>query len=123
MGFDYLGVRNSVVDPAISFFGKRAGDAFLLLPGLKTGSDYSPERAEDTPIQVDALQTSFKKATNNGTLIKKTDVLFMVSTKNVALDPTLADKINVDGTLYQIVRIDPLRTGPTIMYWYVHARK
>jgi hypothetical protein len=123
MGFDYEGIRDTVVEPGISFFGKRVGDAFFILPGLKTGPEYKPERAAPTNAPVDAIQTAFKKDTNRGTLIEKTDVLFMVSTKNLALDPTLADEIQVEGTRYQIVRIDPLRTGPTIMYWYVHARK
>jgi hypothetical protein len=123
MGFDYSGLRDSVVEPSISFFGKTAGDAYLILPGLDTGPAYKPERGTPTNVTVDAVQTSFKKDTNRGTLVEKTDVLFIVSTKNVTADPTLADKIHVEGIQYEVVRVDPLRTGPTTMFWYIHARK
>jgi hypothetical protein len=72
---------------------------------------------------VTLVQTMFKKADNNGTLVEADDVLFLTSTEGVTIDPALANRLAVDSVTYQVVRIDPLFPGPVVMLWKIHARK
>lgn len=121
MAFDYADLRDNTVIPAIEEYGK---DGELSVNTPPTGAEpYESQIGEPVLHPVRVLQTSFKKSTNNGTLIVKGDVLYMVSTKGVTIDPSLANRIIVGGVTYQVVRIDPLETGPVILFWYIHARK
>jgi len=123
MAFDYTGLKLGVVEPLIADFGKILGDAWLISPGVKTGPAYDPQTATSATVPVDVVQTRFTKDNNNGTLVEKDDVLFLVSTKGVTIDPILVNQIHVDGVTYEVIRVDPLRPGPIIMLWKVHARK
>jgi len=49
--------------------------------------------------------------------------MFLTSTEGVTVDPELADRIKVNSITYQVVRIDPLYPGDTILFWKIHARK
>jgi len=120
MAFDYTALNTGTVQPLIDEFGK---DGELAVNSAFTGAPYDSKLAGETLHDVRLVQTVFKRADNNGTLVGETDVLYLVSTQGVAINPQLADRIIVDGVTYQVVRIDPLKPGPVIMLWKVHARK
>jgi len=120
MAFDYTAMRLETVEPLINEFGK---DGQLSVNVALTGAPYDSQLDDETLHPVRLVQTRFKKADNRGTLVEAGDVLYLVSTQGVAIDPQLADRIIVDGVTYQVVRIDPLVPGPVIMFWYIHARK
>ena len=121
MAFDYTGMRLETVEPLINEFGK---DGQLAVNVPATGADpYDSQLDGETLHPVRLVQTRFKKADNNGTLVEVGDVLYLVSTQGVTIEPAMANRIIVAGVTYQVVRIDPLAPGPVTMFWYVHARK
>jgi hypothetical protein len=120
MQFDYEKLKVGTVERLIEKFGK---SGTLRLPGVQTNTDYNPEPADSIEQPVKVIQTHFKKEDNNGTLVQETDVMFLISTAGVTTDPKMADGLSVEGTLYGVVRIDPLAPGPVVMLWKVHARK
>lgn len=120
MGFDYIGMRDTVAEPLIARFGDVG---YFSLPGETIGEDYESDLNNDSECRVAYVRTQFKKSENSGTLVEKNDVMFLVSTEGVNFDPELADRFTADCVEYQIVRIDPLQPGPVVMLWKVHARK
>ena len=121
MAFDYPTIRDEVVIPQLADKGK-PGQISANLPA--TGAEpYESQIDGESLHDVTVLQKQFQKADNRGTLVEMGDVLYLVSTDGVTIDPALADRIIVAGITYQIVRIDPLVPGPTVMLWEIHARK
>jgi len=120
VAFDYIGLRDSAVAPAIVEFGD---DGFFLLPGESVGEDYESRLDSDVECPLKCVRTKFTKAENNGTLVEKNDLMYLVSTAGVSFDPELVNRFVTDCTEYQIVRIDPLKPGPVVMLWKVHVRK
>lgn len=120
MAFDYTALNVETVQPLIDEFGDD-GQLAVNVPG--TGEPYESDLDGEVLHPTRQVRTVFKKADNNGTLVEKDDVLFLVSTKGVTIDPDLANRMIVDSVTYQVVRIDPLKPGPVIMLWKIHVRK
>ena len=120
MAFDYATLRDQVVEPQLADKGK-PGHISVNVPA--TGAPYDSQIGTPVLHPVTLITKQFTKADNRGTLVEAGDVLYMVSTEGVAINPELADRIIVNGITYQIVRIDPSETGPTVMYWDIHGRK
>lgn len=121
MAFDYAGARDTVAQPLIDEFGK-PGTVMVNDPSTSVGPGES-QLGNETPHAVRLVQAQFKKADNSGTLVETGDVLYLVSTQGVAIDPALANRMVVDGTTYEVIRVDPLQPGDTVMLWKIHARK
>ena len=120
MAFDYATIRDNVVIPQLADKGK---PGWISVNTPPTGAPYDTQIGEPVLHPVTLITKQFKKADNRGTLVEMTDQLFMVSTNGVTIDPALADRLIVAGITYQIIRIDPLQTGPTVMFWDIHVRK
>ena len=120
MGFDYQRIRDNVAEPKLSQFGT---SGYLSMNGSSTGKPWDSQLGNDSQLPITVVRTIFKKSDNQGTLVEKNDVMFLVSTEGVSIDPALADRMTVDNVTYQIIRIDPLKPGPVVMLWKVHARK
>ncbi len=142
MAFDYTELRDDTVEPLLAEFGKsgflyrnapsnvlvdrngapivdRDGNFIVVRDTVPWGSQLDVE----VPYPVTLLQTMFKKSDNSGTLVEVGDVLFLVSTKGVTIDPGLAERIAANDVTYQVIRIDPLQPGSVVMLWKIHARK
>jgi len=119
MTFDYTALRDNTVEPLIAEFGD---DGQIGVNDASTGAPYESQLASETLHPGKFVRTKFTKADNNGTLVEKGDVLFLLSTQGIVINLALAHRIIVDTT-YQVVRIDPLRPGPVTILWKVHARK
>ena len=121
VALNYTRIRNRVVEPRIKKYGKPGQIAVNV---ASTGAEpYESQLDGETLHDGKFLQTKFEKADNQGTLVEKDDVLYLLSTEGVTIDPDLANRVIVGGVTYQIVRIDPLEPGIVTMFWYVHARK
>ena len=120
MAFDYATLRTGTVETLIKEFGDQG---HLLLPGESVGEDWESNLDNDVECPINVVQTAFKKDNNQGTLVEKNDVMFLASTEGVGTDPAMAQQIVVACVKYQVVRIDPLKPGPVIMLWKIHARK
>lgn len=120
MAFDYISLRDDTAEPLIAEFGKPGQ---IAVNDSSSFAPYESQFGSETLHDCTVVQTRFQKADNNGTLVEEGDVLFLVSTDGVTIDPALAHRIVAGGATYQVVRVDPLQPGPTIMLWKVHARK
>lgn len=146
MAFDYTGLRDGTVEPLIAEFGKSGSILVTTPPGeflldrdgnqildrdgnpitvrdVVAAAPYGSQLGFDVAHAVTLVQTRFKKSDNNGTLVEMGDVLFLVSTEGVTIDPSMANRMTVGGVTYQVIRIDPLQPGDVVMLWKVHARK
>lgn len=120
MAFDYAALRTETVEPLIDEFGKAAQ---IAVNDPASGDPWDSDLDAETLHDVTLVQTKFHKSDNQGTLVEVGDVMFLVSTKGVTIDPALADRVIVGGITYQVVRVDPLQPGSTVMLWKIHARK
>jgi len=121
MAFDYSTMRLETVEPLIDEFGK---DGQLAVNVPATGAaPYESQLDGEVLHDIRLVQTRFKKDNNNGTLVEEEDVLYLVSTQGVTIEPAMANRIIVASISYQVVRVDPLAPGPVTMFWYIHARK
>lgn len=120
MAYDYLALRNGSVEPLLAQFGT---SGTLHVNVAATGDPWDSQLGGEDTHPITVVRTKFTQTDNQGTLVEANDVMFLVSTEGVTIDPELAHRITVDGVAYQVVRVDPLRPGPTTMLWKVHARK
>lgn len=123
MTFDYAGLRDRAVQPLIKRFGK-VTTAKLLSPGAPTSGQpaWDPEPGADIEQPVQVVKTNVTIKDTEGTLVEMTDEAYLVSPEGVTVDPELADRIEVDGSVLQIIMIKPLKPGPVTMLWKVFAR-
>lgn len=120
MAFDYASLRDDTVQPLIADFGD---DATLTIPGAPLGEPYGSHLDTLTEYPCKVVRSRFMETHNSGTLVQETDSLFLLSTAGVTVDPSIASRLTVDGTEFQVIRIDPLKPGPVVMLWKVHVRK
>jgi hypothetical protein len=118
--FDYVSLRDAVVKPLIKDFGKTAT---LLAPGPSTGLAYDPQPGTDVSQAIIVTETKVEEKDTVGTNVQMTDTAYLASPEGVTVDPHLADRIVVGGVTYQVIKIVPLRPGPTTMLWKIFARK
>ena len=120
MAFDYPDIRDNTAEPLIKEFGI-GGQVAVNDP--TTGEPWDSQIGSEVLHSAIFFKSKFTKDNNRGTLVEKNDVLFLMSTEGVTIDPELANRIIVNSVTYQVVRIDPLEPADTIVMWFVHARK
>ena len=121
MAFDYPSLRDGLVEPQIADKGKPGQ---LSVNENPTGGDpWDSQIGTPGLYPVTLVELEFKKETHNGTLVEKNDLLFLVSTEGVTVDPQLADRMIVAGVEYQVVSVMPKAPGQTTMFWKIHVRK
>lgn len=117
MAFDYSGLL-ATSNRLIESFGK---SATLIKPGTATGPDYDPQPGEPVESSITLVEVDWKQMYRSETLVQTGDKFWLVSADGD--EPTLEDKISLSGTEYQLVNIEPLKPGPTLMMYTVHARR
>jgi hypothetical protein len=88
--------------------------------GAATGPAYEPTYGPDTEHRCNVVLDTFTAREREGTSIAATDTKIMVSTLDI--EPTAADTIEVDGTVYEIVDAMPLNPGGVVLMWILQAR-
>ena len=117
--FDYLDIRDNIVEPALAEFGKAAT---LTQPGVATGPDYDPIPGAPIVYPVILLDKNFSFADRAGGLVREDDRKFMMSTADDP-DPDLKGTLTIGSTIYQVTKIEPKSPGATVLFWYVYCRK
>jgi hypothetical protein len=120
MAFDYAALRGQVAIPLLDEFGKAAA---LRVAGTDTGSTYNPVPAAPTDHAVVVVETQFTKEERAGGNVQQDDLMFLMSTKGVTINPGLAQQLILDSIAYAVIHVGPLRPGTVIMLWRVHVRK
>lgn len=118
--FDYTGIRDTVVQPLTSDFGKTGT---LKVPGAPTGPAYNPTPGDDVDHAVTLVQTKLRQSDIDGTVVQATDSVFLVSPEGLSIEPAMKQRLVVDGAEYQVVKVEPLKPGSVTMMWRVFARK
>ena len=119
-GFNYTAMRDNTAIPLINQFGDDA--VLTLTPAADPATPWNPGSGTPVETPARAVQTQFTNADRDGTLIQEGDVLFIVSTQGLT-DIELAETLTSSGTVYQIIKVMPLKPGPIIMLYKVHCRK
>lgn len=117
MAFDYSGLL-ATANRLISEFGK---SATLIKPGTPTGPDYDPQPGTPVESSITLVEVDWKQMYRSETLVQTGDKFWLVSAEGS--EPTLEDKISLDSIEYQLVNIEPLKPGPTLMMYTCHGRR
>jgi hypothetical protein len=121
VSFDYTEIRE-VADEVIEAFGQAA-----TLRRFTRGT-YNPETGgysggstADTAVKV--VVTEYAKNMVDGALILATDRRVLLSAQDLSIEPNPKnDKLVVGGTVYEIVRSDPLSPGGTVVLYELQVR-
>ena len=119
MTFDYVAIRDNVVEPQIANFGK---DATLRQPGVTTGPEWDPVPGTPTDYPAKVLEIDFTVSDKAGGLVQEDDIKFMMSTEGDPL-PDLKGTLIIGSVTYQVVKLKPKSPGATILFYRVHCRK
>jgi hypothetical protein len=120
MAFDYANILDNVSAPAIDEFGD---DVTLRVMEEATGSDEWDPDLVSTDFAARAVRTKFKRMEIDGTVIEHGDVLYLVAPTADLPEVTLVDKL-VDGpTVYTVINIETVKTGPLAVLWKIQCRK
>jgi len=118
MSYDYASLRDNTVVPLMTRFGK-AG-TITTPTGAPTDPWEPATGSTDTAVTV--VEVNPTAEDRDGTIIQENDVMFLVSPEgDPALD--LAQTLTVEGVVYRVVGIMPVRPGPVLVLWKAHCRK
>lgn len=109
--FDYsrsVATANRLID--------KFGQAGAIRRTTMGGDPWEPTPT-DTDYPCTLVVMNFSLHERESTLIGATDKRVYIATEGVEIEPTNSDKIVVDGTAHEIVRISPLNPGGTVVYW------
>lgn len=116
--FDYSNLE-STAKRLIDRFGR---DAVLIKKGTPAdGATLYDAPPADTESDIILCETRFSLMNRDGTLIKNGDKRWLISTEGLA--PELEDKVQLDGTKYELINVDPLNPGGTVLLYEVQGRK
>jgi hypothetical protein len=123
-GFDYEAIRDSVVIPQIANFGK---PATLTQPGIPTGPEYDPTPGTPVVYPITVLETGppgsgFTIMNESGSLVRSDDRWFMMSVDGDPA-PNLNGVLTINSVDLQVISLNPVQPGSTIMFWRVRCKK
>lgn len=113
MKFDYAPIK-AVADSLIDQFGKPA----TLVSFTTTGPDFDPVVTETTTA-ITLVELDYSLTNRNESLVQAGDKLWLIQ---AAANPAMEDKIELDGTRYNMVDIQPVAPGPVSLMFEVQAR-
>lgn len=113
MSFDYSNLK-ATADRLIARFGKPA----TLISFTSSGPDFDPVITE-TETAITLVETGYSLTNRNESLVQAGDKIWLVQ---AAAAPSLSDKIELDGTRYNMVDIQPVAPGATTLLFEVQAR-
>lgn len=123
MTFDYVGIRDNVAQIQIKDKGKLGT---LLAPGDPTSGQppWDPKPGADQSQSVWVVETSLRASDVDGTVVQATDSVYLVSPEGViSIEPTLKNRLRVEGETWQIVKVKRVKPGSVQLLWKVFVRK
>lgn len=119
---DKLGVT------AYRLISKYGSDAVFYVD-LISDDDYDPETGHTTP-DTPTLETVkaappelYSEDMIDGTAIMTGDVYTMIATQGLTFTPIISMKLDLLGSKWKIVEVEPLYTGEEIAAWVLQLRK
>ena len=118
-GFNYTGLRDNTAEKLLARFGKTAT---LNTPGGAGADPWDPPVA-GTDYDITVVGPDYKLNNRELTTIEEAALKFIVSTDGATVPPALNCTITLDGSVFQIVGVDPLQPGSVTMLYTVYCRK
>lgn len=112
---DYNGLQQT----AQRLIANNGKQAFLRVV-TKSGPGWKPTGQTQKDIKIAAVESKFKTSDIDGTLIKQSDKLFLVSMKGKG--PSNGDLIVVGGVAYPIIDVKITSPGTIAVLYKVHCR-
>jgi len=93
----------------------------------ETGSSYDPSTGTTSPTYTDysansAPPSSFEYRNIDGSLIQTGDLVIGVPAKGLNIEPSTADTVKLDGTVYQVVQVRPQWSGEKVALYEMQLR-
>lgn len=120
MAIDYDQIRVNTAERLIRENGKQA---FIITPGTATGHPSNPIPGTPTRDMVYFVETRYSMTDRNATLVQVGDKMGIISTETGIVPEKSVSKIEIDGTIYQLLDVSPLNPGGVVMLYKIHARK
>lgn len=115
MAFDY-GPLKDVATDLIADFGKSA----TLVKLVNSGTDFDPDITESATA-ITLVETEFSTSQKDGTLIQQGDKKFLISANAATVEQK--DRIKLGSDTWQIIEVEPLNPGGTVLIYTAHVRK
>lgn len=93
----------------------------IIFPGTPSGPAYDPQNSADVLIACVLVETGYSLTNRNETLVVTGDKLGIIST-DVAVAPENKCMIEIDGSHYQIIDLQPLNPGGLVLLYEFQAR-
>lgn len=119
MAEDWIAVANDVA-VGIAEVGFAAT---ILRPGPPTGPSHNPVPGAPTPHPCTVLQEDMSKVIRNGTLVQGAEAVYMLSTGGLTIIPDTKDMMQVNGSEYSILMVDPFAPGGETLYYTLQVRR
>lgn len=95
---------------------KKFGQTGAIRRTTTTGDPWDPVVTE-TDYACTLVVTEYTLRERESSLIGTTDKRVLISTKDLSIEPTEQDRVVVGGIAHEIVRVDPLNPGGTVVMW------
>jgi len=113
------------VAAALREVARDVGEGIYLAKLIQVASAPSTpwDSAGETTVEteLDAMVSDYAQSLIDGTLIRQGDKRVMVEATGP--EPTQADKLEIDGVIYQIVNVKPLKPSGVALYYTLQCRR
>ncbi|AVY67167.1 hypothetical protein [Xanthomonas translucens] len=90
--------------------------------GAPTGPPHNPQPGPPTRHDCRVVELDYSLTNRDATLVLKGDKLGLIST-DVAILPTMADRLLLGADLYNFIDLQPLSPGGQVLLYEFHARR
>ena len=118
MSFDYSSLK-ATAESLIDRFGQ---DGQIVTRGTLTGPGYDPTFGPDTVQACRVVIQEYSLKDRESALIEEGDMKLLISTRGISA-PDTADRINVAGQAFEVVRAMTLNPGGTELLHKVQGRR
>jgi hypothetical protein len=103
--------------------GNYGQNADIVREGAPTGPPHDPQPGAPTRHPCRMVETEYSLTNRDTTLVLQGDKLGIISTAGLSIVPTKDDDLEVDGDVYHMVDLQPLRPGGQTLLYEFHARR
>ena len=125
--FDYAQSKTDA-EEIIAYFAAGTINAILRVDGNKGVRDpvtgnYTGGSPAVNYIDLKGVKLGLKKGEADGTLIKESDIKYILSTENLTVIPTVDDKLIIESETWNISYIKELKPTTIILAYFIYCRK
>ena len=119
MSFDYSGLRDNTATRLITRFGREHTFTRVTYGAYDPVSGTSPETS--ATFTANAVKEEFSAFERNDSSIQVDDIKLIAEAVSDGFE--VDDSITIESEEYKLIRVDPIKPGPTVVAWTLQARK